>query len=506
MDLLNTYGYTYLLDNGIWQLSPNKLPATMAYHTSIVNNNYVYAFGGARPVGTNFEILDTVYYALLDKTTGSVGVWETSKNKLPGKTGGGTSIVNNNFAYVLGGVDAGGSNTNNPVNTVYYAPLNKTTGSVGVWKTSIHPLTNKSLGHTSIVNNNFVYVMGGNSGDTGTNSKILFDTVYYAPLNKTTGENGEWILSPNLLPEKVTGGSSVVYNNFVYIIGGNSGNKVYYAPIDKTNGSVGVWNTSIFPIEIKEESLSIVNNNFIYVMTSDKVYYTMVDMTNGSLGEWKIFTTLPKQLGAASSIVNNNFIYLMGGGYEDANKNRISTDTVYYLNIFPSSNICFPKGTPINTDQGMIMIDQINPDLHTINKKLIVDITKTITMDNYLVEFRKNSLGINCPSEKTTMSLYHKVYYRGKMYEAKTFLGKFDKVRKVRYTGEILYNVLMEDYSEMIVNNLTCETLHPDNIIAKLYTKKCKYTYEVRDKIYMLLKECLQIEDYKTYNHIIQCC
>jgi hypothetical protein len=62
----------------------------------------------------------------------------------------------------------------------------------------------------------------------------------------------------------------------------------------------------------------------------------------------------------------------------------------------------------------------------------------------------------------------------------------------------------MEDYSQIQVNNLICETLHPDNIIAKLYTKNCKYTDETRDKIVILLKECLKKKDYKGYNKIVQ--
>ena len=103
------------------------------------------------------------------------------------------------------------------------------------------------------------------------------------------------------------------------------------------------------------------------------------------------------------------------------------------------------------------------------------------------------------------MSQEHKVYYQGKMRKAKTFLGN-EKVLKVEYTGEILYNVLMEEYSQMRVNNLICETLHPNNIIAKLYTKKCKYTDETRNQIIVLLKKCLQNKDYKTYNKIVQRC
>jgi len=41
-------------------------------------------------------------------------------------------------------------------------------------------------------------------------------------------------------------------------------------------------------------------------------------------------------------------------------------------------------------------------------------------------------------------------------------------VTKIPYTGETLYNVLMEKYGYMMINNLICETLHPDNIMAKI--------------------------------------
>lgn len=174
--------------------------------------------------------------------------------------------------------------------------------------------------------------------------------------------------------------------------------------------------------------------------------------------------------------------------------------------LYIPGNICFPAGTPIQTDQGIVAIEKIDSDIHTIRNKKIVDITKTITADKYLVGFKKNALGLNYPSNHTLMSQNHKVYYQGKMREAKTFIGKIEKVIKVKYTGEILYNVLMEEYSQMRVNNLICETLHPDNIIAKLYTKKCKYPEETRDKIVVLLTECIQKKDYKTYNKIVQRC
>jgi hypothetical protein len=139
-------------------------------------------------------------------------------------------------------------------------------------------------------------------------------------------------------------------------------------------------------------------------------------------------------------------------------------------NPIPISNICFPAGTPIKTNQGEISIEKINPEIHTIRNKPIVGITKTIhASDKYLVCFLKDSLGNNIPSQKTITSKNHKIFYNGKMTTAFNLIGLNDKITKLEYKGEILYNVLMEEYDKIIVNNLICETLHPENNIAKLY-------------------------------------
>jgi hypothetical protein len=133
------------------------------------------------------------------------------------------------------------------------------------------------------------------------------------------------------------------------------------------------------------------------------------------------------------------------------------------------SNICFPAGTLIRTNQGEIAIEKIDPKIHTIRNKKIVTITKTITQDKYLVCIEKNALGNNIPSEKTIITKNHCIWYNGKMIAAKHFVNNFENVKKVKYNGEILYNVLMEESDKMMVNNLICETLDPANIIAKVY-------------------------------------
>jgi glutathionyl-hydroquinone reductase len=61
------------------------------------------------------------------------------------------------------------------------------------------------------------------------------------------------------------------------------------------------------------------------------------------------------------------------------------------------------------------------------------------------------------------------------MLEARNLLER-EKVEKSKYSGEVLYNVLMENHDKMIVNNMICETLNPENRIVKIrnYLKEKK--------------------------------
>lgn len=177
-----------------------------------------------------------------------------------------------------------------------------------------------------------------------------------------------------------------------------------------------------------------------------------------------------------------------------------NTNDVIAKNILVSDT-CFPADTPINTDQGIIAIKNIDPKLHTINQKRIVAITQTITSAKHLIRFKKGSIGINYPQEDTTMTNKHKVYYKGEMIEAIKFVGKFKNVYKVRYSGEILYNVLMQDYDRVMVNNLVCETLHPENIVAKLYSGN--FNDNDKNNIILRLNDCIYKNNLHGYNALV---
>jgi hypothetical protein len=145
---------------------------------------------------------------------------------------------------------------------------------------------------------------------------------------------------------------------------------------------------------------------------------------------------------------------------------------VYNLSGYtPISNICFPAGTSVNTDQGIVTIENINCNKNTIRGNKIETITKTVTQDEYLVCIEKDALAKNIPSQNTLITKNHELFYNGKMIKSKDLLSLNNEgIYKVKYTGEVLYNVLLEDkHDKMIVNNLICETLNPENTIAKMY-------------------------------------
>jgi len=169
----------------------------------------------------------------------------------------------------------------------------------------------------------------------------------------------------------------------------------------------------------------------------------------------------------------------------------------YYWPPQITSDICFPAGTPVKTDQGLLPIEKLQPGINTINRNRIEHITRTITNDNYLVCFEKDSLDINLPIRRTLISKNHKILYKNKLIEAYKFINSFHGVHKVEYKGETLYNVLMEDYYTMNVNNLICETLHPKNVVARLHNSS--YSAEDKNKIICMLSETLKNKDSTTY-------
>lgn len=166
----------------------------------------------------------------------------------------------------------------------------------------------------------------------------------------------------------------------------------------------------------------------------------------------------------------------------------------------PTSNICFPAGTPIKTDQGIVPIECLHTN-HTINGEPIQHITKTKTIDPYLISFEPNTFAPNVPCQTTIMTKDHKILFQGQLVPAYRFLEFSDKVKRVKYEGDILFNVLLANYSTVSVNNIICETLHPENIIAKLHNSNLSPDY--KNNMVTIMNDSLHKRDGETYKAIV---
>jgi N-acetylneuraminic acid mutarotase len=297
-----------------------QLPDYIYGHSSVVYNGYLYVIGG----GTyNLLNIDTVYYAPIN-SDGTIGAWNTTTVILgPGERFH-TSIAYNGYLYVIGGYDT------DPVNTVYYAPINSD-GTVGAWsRTTVIPAVRYL--HTSVVYNGYLYVIGGNFG-----VGVPVDTVYYALIN-ADGTIGAWNTT-TVIPAVRGDHTSVVYNGYLYVIGGSSAaatvDTVYYAPIN-ANGTIGTWNTTTVLPEIRKNHTSVAYNGYLYVIGGydtdiiNSVCYAPIN-SDGTVGIWNAIVDIPNNREWHTSIAYNGYLYVIGG-YSTILSTSMR-NTVYYANL-----------------------------------------------------------------------------------------------------------------------------------------------------------------------------
>ena len=89
----------------------------------------------------------------------------------------------------------------------------------------------------------------------------------------------------------------------------------------------------------------------------------------------------------------------------------------------------------------------------------------------------------------------------GELIKAYRFVEMFENVKKIKYNGEILYNIVMKNYRKIVANNMICETLHPKNIIAKLYSSMF---YENKIALIEELNGCILKNDSVGYSKVVK--
>ena len=159
-----------------------------------------------------------------------------------------------------------------------------------------------------------------------------------------------------------------------------------------------------------------------------------------------------------------------------------------------SSNICFVAETPIETDQGKELISKLIPGFHTINGKQIKAITETVTKDKFIYKIKRNAFKKDVPSRDTIITGNHLIEFDYVFLPVKNLMGH-PKVEQIKYNGDRLYNILMDKHEVIRVNNMNVETLHPNNLIARLYSNDKFKNMEKRERNVFIMKFNKVIEE-----------
>jgi uncharacterized delta-60 repeat protein len=384
-------------------------------------------------------------------------------------------------------------------NTMGYT-ITDITASIADVAKSLVILPNNSIIVGGSTNNNFVVAKYTSSGilDTtfGTNGRVITNI----PLGSV-----DMINSIKLTPA----GNIIVagYN-------GNDFALACYTANGVLNTGFGTTGTGITTTDIgtsstdKAYGIAIDSTGNIYVAGSTNNSYALARYTSrgildlkygnaatpGTGRTGKIVQSFSPAIAEALGIAIDSFDRVILAGYVGngiALLRYVKPSSTSAINV---STVCFPGDTPVVTDQGICKIKLLDKRLHTINGNKIKAITQNILATNKIICIMKNALGDNVPDKLTCISPNHGIYVDNELIEAKDLIEYVDGIYYVPYNGEILYNVLLDNHGKMIVNNMEVETLHPENIIAKLYNEE-KFSELHRNNIIEEMNDC-----YKTNN------
>ena len=180
---------------------------------------------------------------------------------------------------------------------------------------------------------------------------------------------------------------------------------------------------------------------------------TSLDTSFGTDGKVTTAIGAGSDVAYAVAIQSDGKIVVAGSSYNGTNNDFA---LARYLN---DVSICFIGDTIMDTDQGSVRIDSLIPEYHTIDGKKIIAVIKSIYNYKHLICFKKNVLGDNIPDRDLILSKQHKILNKGKM--TKSYWIK--EGIKIKYRGEPLYNILMENHENIKVHGLIVETLDHSN-------------------------------------------
>ena len=241
--------------------------------------------------------------------------WTTSNSMLPAPIETLNAVVNNGYLYVVGGYTAGSGTFQN---TVSYTKLSSTDGSLGVFNPTTAQLPiGLSRDLCGVVYKGNLYTVGGVEYSSSNPFGMTTTAVRHGKTSISTGDIVSWGTPPDALNEAVqlhgTVAMTIGTTGFMYVIGGSLG----------TDSS-------------QSQTTSNITNH---------VWYARIN-SNGSVGTFNQTTDLPIKLYKTCPVVIGNTIYVAGG--ETNNPTHPAVGTVYYATPNSDGSISsWPQATSL---------------------------------------------------------------------------------------------------------------------------------------------------------------
>jgi N-acetylneuraminic acid mutarotase len=297
-----------------------------------VSNSFAYVIGGcttgASPGGCTvrtdiiqtFQVYNNDSGAPAGYTT-SATTYSTNPNRI-----GASSVILNGYIYVAGGCTSA-TDCTTAINTVSYAPID-VYGAIGPWldTTGVWPSSAVRTWGKLLTAGGTLYYIGGQSS-TATDRRT---EVYYG--TPASGNITTWSAASNPLPAARTKFGAAVWNNRLYVVGGegtgtgctasNVCNTVYVSPQLNAGGNITTaWSTTSASFDTARSGLAVTayaNNIYLFGGYDGTNYlsdsqYAQLNASTGVVGAWTFSASLPLPLSQSEAFAANGYVYLMGG-------------------------------------------------------------------------------------------------------------------------------------------------------------------------------------------------
>ena len=268
--------------------------------TASTTNNCIYLIGGS----TDTSKLKSNLEYNIDRNTWSI------KTDMPTPRDFLSSTEVNNLIYCIGGADASYLNTNECYNP-----------STDTWTTKTSMTESLSYLTSSTIGNN-IYIVGGRNDTTFYwGSNCCYDTLTNTWSDKTSLPSGSGR----------SGHSSVVIDNKIYIIGGLTSSGVSNS-IERYDANTDSWST-IYNMPVSLQLLSTESyGDKIYIIggidSSNNHTYSIYSYDIAK-NEWNKLYDLNEPKARASSCIIGSIIYIMGGTINT--NNTISNKNLFFI-------------------------------------------------------------------------------------------------------------------------------------------------------------------------------